>query len=57
MTDTIRAGNDKITTNKHHLLPKVWDLVILGRNLLAAKELSQNLAAYGRHVPPRCDYG
>lgn len=47
MTETLRAGNDELQGNKHHLLPKVWDLAILARNLLAAKEKAQNLAAYG----------
>lgn len=49
MTETLQAGNDQLTQNKHHLLPKVWDLVLLARNLLAAKERAQNLAAY---APP-----
>jgi hypothetical protein len=47
MTETLLAGNDQLAQNKHHLLPKVWDLVLLARNLLAAKERAQNLAAYG----------
>ena len=50
MTKTLMAGNDQLGQNKHHLLPKIWDLVLLGRNLLAAKEKAQNLAAYG--CPP-----
>lgn len=45
MTETLRAGNDQLQANKHHLLPKVWDLAILARNLLAAKEKAQNFAA------------
>lgn len=45
MTETLRAGNDQLLVNKHHLLTKVWDLTILARNLLAAKETAQNLAA------------
>ncbi|KAA8894355.1 spinocerebellar ataxia type 10 protein domain-containing protein [Sphaerosporella brunnea] len=45
MTETLLAGNDQLVHNKHHLLPKVWDLVLLARNLLAAKERAQNLAA------------
>ena len=56
MTETLLAGNDQLTLNKHHLLPKVWDVVLLARNLLAAKERAQSLAAYGRHAPPRCGY-
>ncbi|KAK6346571.1 copper transport protein [Orbilia brochopaga] len=31
--------------DKMYLLPKVWELVILGRNLLATKEKGQDLAA------------
>ncbi|KAF3215327.1 copper transport protein [Orbilia oligospora] len=31
--------------DKMYLLPKVWELVILGRNLLATKERGQDLAA------------
>ena len=45
MAETLQAGNDQLQQNKHHLLPKVWDLVLLARNLLAAKEKAQNLAA------------
>jgi hypothetical protein len=47
MTKTLMAGNDQLIQNKHHLLPKIWDLILLARNLLAAKEKAQNLAAYG----------
>lgn len=46
LTETLRAGNEQLIANKHHLLPKIWDITILGRNLLAAKEKAQNLAAY-----------
>ena len=31
--------------DKSYLLPKVWEVVILGRNLLATKERGQDLAA------------
>ena len=46
MTNALMTGCDQLVLNKHNLLTKVWDLVILGRNLLAAKERAQNLAAY-----------
>ena len=52
MTETLQAGNEELIQNKHHLLPKVWDLVLLARNLLAAKEKAQNLAAYDGLVLP-----
>ncbi|KAI5778382.1 spinocerebellar ataxia type 10 protein domain-containing protein [Geopyxis carbonaria] len=45
MMETLRAGNEQLSANKHHLLPKVWDLAILARNILAAKEKAQNHAA------------
>ncbi|KAH8153766.1 uncharacterized protein LAJ45_01533 [Morchella importuna] len=45
LTETLKSGNDQLIANKHHLLPKVWDLAILGRNLLAAKEKAQDLSA------------
>lgn len=45
LTETLKSGNDQLVANKHHLLPKVWDLAILGRNLLAAREKAQDLSA------------
>ncbi|KAK6537270.1 copper transport protein [Orbilia ellipsospora] len=39
-TCTCKDRRDKV-----YLLPKVWELVILGRNLLATKEKGQDLAA------------
>jgi len=34
-----------VKKDKSYLLPKVWEVVILGRNLLATKERGQDLAA------------
>ncbi|KAL7275318.1 hypothetical protein RUND412_001743 [Rhizina undulata] len=45
LMETLRSGNDQLVANQHHLIHKVWDLTVLGRNLLAAKEKAQNLAA------------
>ncbi|PWW72594.1 hypothetical protein C7212DRAFT_359915 [Tuber magnatum] len=45
LTETLRAGNDQLTANKYNLVPRVRDLVILGRNLLATKEKAQNYAS------------
>ncbi|KAG0124124.1 hypothetical protein HOY82DRAFT_618359 [Tuber indicum] len=45
LTETLRAGNDQLAANKYNLVPRVRDLVILGRNLLATKEKAQNYAS------------
>lgn len=46
LTETLRAGNDQLAANKYNLVPRVRDLVILARNLLATKEKAQNYASY-----------